>query len=95
MSGELDGSLYGGFATTWCNKKVYFIHAAVEGYVITDEGERHDEKRAECTNYDWDVALASNGGHQPFGLRTGSFWSAHEIRDGVDGKAHYLATIDV
>lgn len=95
MSGELDGSLYGGFATTRCNANVYLIHAAVEGYVIGDDGVRYDEKRAEMTNYDWNIAIASNGGHQPFGLRTGSFWSAHEIRDGQNGVGHYLATIDV
>lgn len=95
MSGELDGSLYGGFATTRCNTNVYYIHAAVEGYVIGDNGVRYNEKRAEATKYNWKIALASNGGHQPGGLRTGSFWSAHEIRDGVNGKGHYLATIDV
>lgn len=95
MSGELDGNLHGGYAWTWCNKNVYFIHVAVEGYVVGDNGECYDEGRGERTRYNTDRSYAFVGGHEDIGLVTGSFWSAHEIRDGVNGVGRYLATIDV
>lgn len=95
MSGSLDGSCYGGYAWTRCNQKIYFIGASVEGYYVGDDGTIYDLKKRSDERNNSDKAYAFVGGQSPLGLRTGSFWSCHEIRTAEDGIARYLATIDV
>lgn len=99
MSGELTGCLTGGYATTRCNKSVYYIAANVTGYVMGENEhgiiQRYDLGEAPLHKYNNTMVYTFIGGHEPIGVETGSFWSAHEIRDGVNGVGHYLATIDV
>ena len=99
MSGELTGCLTGGYATTTCNKKVYYIAVNVTGYVMGENAhgviERQDLGQAPRDRHNETSVYTFIGGHEPIGVETGSFWSSHEIRDGVNGVGHYLATIDV
>lgn len=99
MSGELIGTLTGGYATTRCNRSVYYISVDATGYIIYEiDGQtfRMDFDNKPCVNYNYDLAYTVTGGqYGPNMVKTGSYWSSHEIRDGVNGVGKYLATIDV